>query len=133
MYSVIREIRFSYGHRLLNYEGKCRYLHGHNGRAEIEISSEALDEKGMVADFGEIKKRVQTWIDAEIDHRMILSRADPVVPSLKAAGEPLVLVDGNPTAETIARMIFDRARKEGLPVAKVRFWETDASCVTYSG
>ena len=28
MYRVTREIDFCYGHRLLNYAGKCRYLHG---------------------------------------------------------------------------------------------------------
>ena len=28
MYKVTREIHFCYGHRLLNYDGKCRHLHG---------------------------------------------------------------------------------------------------------
>ena len=43
MYRVTREIYFCYGHRLLNYEGKCRYLHGHNGRAVITLAAPALD------------------------------------------------------------------------------------------
>ena len=30
-YQVTKTIEFSYGHRLLNHNGKCRYLHGHNG------------------------------------------------------------------------------------------------------
>ncbi|MEM4248235.1 MAG: 6-carboxytetrahydropterin synthase, partial [Candidatus Nanoarchaeia archaeon] len=34
-YQVSREIEFSYGHRLLNYEGKCKHLHGHNGKALV--------------------------------------------------------------------------------------------------
>ncbi len=54
MYSVIREIHFSYGHRLLNYKGKCANLHGHNGRVQIEVSSEKLNSLGMVMDFYEI-------------------------------------------------------------------------------
>ena len=29
MFQVTRELRFCYGHRLLNYEGKCRHQHGH--------------------------------------------------------------------------------------------------------
>ena len=37
MFRVTREIFFCYGHRLLNYEGKCRHLHGHNGRAVITL------------------------------------------------------------------------------------------------
>ena len=39
MFRVTREINFCYGHRLLNYDGKCRYLHGHNGTAVIAIEA----------------------------------------------------------------------------------------------
>ena len=42
MYRVTREIDFCYGHRLLNYEGKCRHLHGHNGRAVITLQGPEL-------------------------------------------------------------------------------------------
>src|ERR671929_242125 len=36
MFRITRELHFCYGHRLLNYDGKCRHLHGHNGKAVIE-------------------------------------------------------------------------------------------------
>ena len=62
MFRVTREIDFCYGHRLLNYEGKCRYLHGHNGRAVIVLESRTLDSRGMVLDFSEIKQVVSRWI-----------------------------------------------------------------------
>ncbi len=133
MYAVIREMHFSYGHRLLDHSGKCRHAHGHNGKAEIELASEKLDERGMVVDFDEIKKRIQAWIDSDLDHRMILAKRDPLVAALKAQNEPVVELDGDPTSETIAKMIFDRAKSEKLPVVRVRFWETPSSCVTYSG
>ena len=55
MYSVTRELTFCYGHRLLNYDGKCRHLHGHNGRAVITLSAPALDGLGMVVDFSLLK------------------------------------------------------------------------------
>ena len=58
MYYVTRQIDFCYGHRLLNYEGKCRHLHGHNGRAVIKIASGELDDRGMVLDFSDIKSVV---------------------------------------------------------------------------
>ena len=54
MYHITREIDFCYGHRLLNYDGKCRFLHGHNGRAVIKIAAETLDERGMVFDFSDV-------------------------------------------------------------------------------
>src|SRR5512136_1776053 len=105
MYRVSREIDFCYGHRLLNYEGKCRYLHGHNGRAIITVESGRLDARGMVLDFSEIKRVVSRWVDDNLDHRMILSRDDPAVPLLRELGEPMYLIDANPTAENIARLI----------------------------
>jgi 6-pyruvoyltetrahydropterin/6-carboxytetrahydropterin synthase len=131
MYRVTREIDFCYGHRLLNYDGKCKYLHGHNGRAVIAIQSPQLDERGMVMDFSEIKRVVSTWIDEHLDHRMILHRNDPAVPLLKKLGEPMHLLDVNPTAENIARLIFDFATSQGFPVVETRLWETPRCFATY--
>ncbi len=132
MFKVTKEINFCYGHRLLNYDGKCRYLHGHNGKVEVELSAEKLDAKGMVRDFTEIKDILQTWIDKTLDHRMILNKKDPLLETLKKAGEPLYLTEENPTAENIAKLIFETARKEGLPVTSVTLWETPNSFATYS-
>ena len=132
MYRVTREIDFCYGHRLLNYEGKCRFLHGHNGRAVITIEGESLDERGMVLDFTDIKRSVSSWIDENLDHRMILHRKDPVVPMLEKLGEPMYLIDENPTAENIARLIFEQTRNEGVPIVEVRLWETPRCFATYA-
>jgi 6-pyruvoyltetrahydropterin/6-carboxytetrahydropterin synthase len=131
MFRVSREIDFCYGHRLLNYAGKCRYLHGHNGRAIISIESAALDERGMVMDFSEIKSVVSTWIDEQLDHRMLLHRSDPVVPILQQMGEPLFLMDENPTAENIARLIYDFTASRGFPIVESQLWETPRCYATY--
>ena len=40
-------------------------------------------------------------------------------------------LDVNPTAENIARLIFDRAAAHGLPVTEVTLWETESSFATY--
>ncbi len=133
MYKVTREIHFCYGHRLLNYAGKCKNLHGHNGKVEIDLFSEALDSLGMVRDFGDIKAIVQTWIDNELDHKMILSRRDPIIPLLDQFNQPYYLIDENPTAEAISKLIYDYAVSRGLPVTEVRIWETPNSCASYGG
>ena len=130
-YAVTRIVQFCYGHRLLHYAGKCRYLHGHNGRVEIELGSEALDRRGMVRDFEEIKQAIQGWIDRVLDHKMLLNRTDPVVPVLRKLGEPVFLMDANPTAEAIAELIFRYTASQGLPVTAVRMWETDRSVATF--
>src|SRR5215831_270058 len=132
MFRVTREIRFCYGHRLLNYSGKCRHLHGHNGRAVITIAAERLDPLGMVLDFSQIKHVVSTWIDETLDHRMLLHRDDPVLPFLRQQGEPVFVMDVNPTAENIARLIFEQTAGQGFPVAEVRLWETESCFASYT-
>src|SRR6266571_322320 len=107
MYRVSCEIHFCYGHRLLNYDGKCRHLHGHNGRAVITLAAPQLDALGMVMDFSRIKRVVSTWIDETLDHKMLLHQDDPVLPFLRQQGEPVYVMDVNPTAENIARLIYD--------------------------
>ena len=133
MYSVTRDIHFCYGHRLMNYQGKCQHPHGHNGKAQIELETPKLDARGMVVDFGDIKAALQTWIDTNLDHRMILRKDDPMVQFLKDTGEPFFLMDENPTAEAIAKVLYDQAKKCGLPVTEVRLWETEQSCAAYRG
>ena len=124
MFNVTRLIHFCYGHRLMDYEGKCRHPHGHNGKIEITMEGPKLDKRGMLMDFEDIKTTVQKWVDSELDHKMLLNKKDPLVPVLEKMGEPIILMDGNPTAENIARHIFEYARSKKLPVVNVRLWET---------
>ena len=132
MYRVSREIAFCYGHRLLNYDGKCQHLHGHNGRVIITLESPELDDRGMLVDFVEIKTKVQHWIDDNLDHNMLLRRDDPILPVLREHGERVFVMDENPTAENIARLIFDRTAETGLPVVEVVIWETEKCHAAYS-
>ena len=132
MYRVTREIRFCYGHRLLNHDGKCRHLHGHNGRAVITLEGAQLDPLGMVVDFGRIKEVVSAWIDETLDHTMLLHKDDPVLSFLRRQGEPVYVMDVNPTAENIARLIFDFTAAQGFPVVEVQLWETDQCFASYA-
>lgn len=131
-YSVTRLIHFCYGHRLLRYEGKCRDLHGHNGLIEITIKSKKLDSLGMVMDFEKIKSTVQRWVDTELDHKLILNEKDPIIAALRKFSQPIVTMKGNPTAEAIARHVFEYAKSRKLPVSSVRLWETRSSFADYS-
>jgi 6-pyruvoyltetrahydropterin/6-carboxytetrahydropterin synthase len=131
MYSVTKEIFFCYGHRLLKYEGACRHLHGHNARVEIELQREKLDSLGMVVDFGEIRSILKRWIDKTLDHTMLLAKGDPLIPILKEKKERFLQMEVNPTAEAIARFIFDHAKQQHLPVSRVTLWETESSYATY--
>ena len=133
MYSVIKEIHFSYGHRLVGHAGKCRHVHGHNGRVQIEVAAKKLDQLGMVVDFSEISRSIGKWIDENLDHVLILWDKDPLVPVLKERGEKILIVPENPTAEFLARWIYEEAVKIKLPISRVTLWETNDSCASYAG
>ena len=132
MYVVTKRIEFCYGHRLLDYDGICKHPHGHNAVAEIDVRTDQLDSRNMVADFSDIKRLVKGWIDRELDHKMILRQDDPLVAPLRQLGEPMFLLESNPTVERIARLIFDYAQSQGLPVVRVTVWETPTSYAEYA-
>ncbi len=96
MYLVTKRIEFCYGHRLLDYDGVCKHPHGHNAVAEIDVRTDQLDRRNMVADFSDIKRLVKGWIDRELDHKMILRHDDPLVGPLRELGEPMYLLESNP-------------------------------------
>lgn len=124
MFKVVKLLEFCYGHRLLDYEGKCAHPHGHNARVEVVFASESLDSRGMVIDFVDIKKEVHAFLNNELDHKMLLRSDDPLVKVLQEMKEPVFVMEANPTAENIAKLIFDFTRSKGLPVVSVRLWET---------
>jgi 6-pyruvoyltetrahydropterin/6-carboxytetrahydropterin synthase len=95
------------------------------------VRTDSLDARNMVADFSDIKRLMKGWIDRELDHRMILRHDDPLVAFLRSVGEPVYVLDSNPTVERIARLLFDVSREQRLPVSRVTVWETPSSWATY--
>lgn len=131
IYKLTKSFEFAYGHRLLNYDGKCRYLHGHNGVVEIDVESSKLDNRGMVIDFNEIRDLIRRWVEDNMDHKMILCTKDPMVDLLRKFNQPVYLMEDNPTAENIARHIYCQAKNQKLSVTEVRVWETSTSCAAF--
>ncbi len=131
MFSVSREFSFCYGHRLLGHPGKCCHPHGHNGRVVITLSMPELNASGMVVDFTDLKGTIGRWIDENLDHKMILAAGDPLVPLLRGLNEPVFMTGASPTAETLAKLLFDAADGLGIPVLRVEFWETPGCRAVY--
>ena len=131
MYTVTKTVSFAYGHRLLDYSGKCENLHGHNGRVEATLSARSLNGDKMVADFTALGAALKGWIDEHWDHKVILCARDPLAKTLKDRGQECFETSDNPTAEVLAELVFKEMKRRGMPVAEVRFWETDTSVASY--
>ena len=132
MYEIIKILEFSYGHRLLDHP-KCQNLHGHNGKAEIVLFADSLDQNGMVSDFSQVRTVVGGWINSHLDHQMLLSQNDPLLKVCRDYQMPVYVFDSPPTAEAIAKTLFDITKQNGFSVKEVRFWETSSSVGIYRG
>jgi 6-pyruvoyltetrahydropterin/6-carboxytetrahydropterin synthase len=120
MYKVKILKSFSSAHYLAQYKGSCEALHGHNWKVEVVVESEKLNDLGMVIDFRELKK-ITSLVLAELDH--------------KCLNDLEYFKVNNPSSEIIAQYIYEKINKQ-LPqncqLDKIRVWETDNSCATYS-
>ena len=111
MYHARVEAEFSAAHFLSHYRGKCENLHGHNYRVRLWVKGAELDEGGMLADFSLLKKVLKDSL-APLDHSNL---------------NDMGIFQNDPSAERIARFIFDKA-KEKLPEAGVNgalLWAVD--------
>lgn len=88
MYYITKRMEIAGCHSLsLPYPSKCTRLHGHNWIITIHCKSKELNAEGMVADFTEVKERIQS----QLDH----ANLNEILPF-------------NPTAENMARWICDQ-------------------------
>lgn len=124
MYTLRVEGAFEAAHRVVNYPGKCDRLHGHNWVVEATFQGTELDALGMLIDFKIAKKALAEVLD-EFDH-YYLNDLPP-------------FHDGvNPTAENLARIIFERlAMCEAVAASPAELtaltvWESPKSSVTYT-
>ena len=139
--SIMRQLTFCAGHRLLRHEGKCAFFHGHNYKVDVEVAPRAggavLDDVGRIVDFSVIKRRLLGWIDEHWDHAFILFAEDATALAAVRAAEPTkyFVLPWNPTAENMARYLLEVVAPEvlgDLPIVVTRIvvWETDTSCAT---
>lgn len=106
------------GHRLVDYPGKCSHLHGHSYKWTVALSAPTLDYQGMVTDFNNLKRLMETHI-GPLDHAFIFNREDPLVKGkgiadihnlLRATNGDnprLFLLNENPTAENLAELVYN--------------------------
>jgi 6-pyruvoyltetrahydropterin/6-carboxytetrahydropterin synthase len=122
MFEVSVDDTFAAAHNLRDYKGKCEHLHGHNYKVRVVVAGPELDAAGLLFDFVELKHAIQAVIRA-LDHKY-LNELPPF--------DRL-----NPSAENIARHIYEQASRQlkpaanGAAISGVTVWETETSAATY--
>ncbi len=121
MYRLTVSKRFAAAHRLVNYRGQCARLHGHTWTVEVSVGGNKLDSCGMLVDFRTLKELVGKIVE-ELDHSCLNDLP------------PFNRNDYNPTAENLARYIFDKLKPllpPDLIISEVRVWESPDVCASY--
>ena len=137
MYQIRIEFTFDSGHRLLNYDGKCAYPHGHTYRAEIFLGSNKLNRLGLVYDFTDLKERIKTWTDDNWDHAFLVNSQDQELIKGLNSTELVRLYkfqDENPSCEVMSRKLYETTTELcGVAPSKVRLWESANQFAEYHG
>ena len=106
--TVSQEFEFHAAHLLAWHPGKCKNLHGHSYRVQVDVQG-ALDERGIVIDFDALSEVMWREILEPLDHSLLNDHLD------------------NPTAERLGIYILRKADAFNLMLSEVRVWETSKS------
>ena len=103
---ITKEFKFETAHSLPGYDGLCKNIHGHSYELLVTVAGYPIEEKkhpkrGMVMDFGDLKKIVRKVIVEPFDHALVLRRdvSKSLITELKKNYEKVILLDYQPTSE----------------------------------
>ena len=118
MYRISKQFHFSAAHRLshLPPDHQCHRPHGHNYVVQVTLEADELDADGFVLDYGDLAP-VKQWIDERLDHRDL----NEVLPEL----------DGQTTAEKLARLLYERFKPSFPALVEVGVSETPKTWAIY--
>ncbi len=113
---ITKHFDFEAAHALHGYDGKCKNIHGHSYQLYVTIIGTPINDKnhpknGMVLDFGDLKKIVNTEIVDIFDHSIVLNKNSEHLELAKKIADyshRIVMVEYQPTSEL---MIQDFAKK----------------------
>jgi len=120
MYFLTIHTHFAAAHILINYQGDCENLHGHNWKVEVTVSARELDKAGLGVDFKVLKRETNRQLDL-LDHKYLND-----LPAFR---------EDSPSSENIARFLYEQLQavlNDGnVAVTKVTVWESDYACASY--
>ena len=113
---VRRWVETDTGHRVPNHKSKCRHMHGHRYRWEVELEGEVVIERGasdegMLMDFSDISRILDEYIHDVVDHAFVVYEGDEVArDALSMMGDEhrTLIVPFVPTAENLAKWAFEQ-------------------------
>lgn len=116
MYEIMVEGQFAAAHRLLNYDGICENIHGHNWKVQVYLTGDDLDQAGILVDFKHINQAL-TEVLSLLDHKDINGLEE--------------FKNISPSSELIAKFIYYKLKEDFSMLQKVSVWETDKARASF--
>ena len=120
MYKLTIRTSFAAAHNLINYQGDCENLHGHNWKVDVAVTANELDKAGLGIDFKVLKREAGVIIN-ELDHKYLNDN-----PAFR---------DLSPSSEHISRYLYqrlsERLNNDNIKVESVAVWESDNASACY--
>lgn len=139
MYHLTAEASFDSAHFLFGHQGKCSNLHGHRWRIIAKISGDTLqesgDKSGMLMDFSDFKRELHTLADS-LDHALLVERGTlrlSTMDALEGEGFEIITLPFRPTAENLAKYLYDCMKELFFPIHSMTVYETPDNCASYEG
>ena len=111
---------FAAAHCLINYQGDCENLHGHNWKVEVTVTAKDLDTAGLGIDFKLLKREANELLKT-LDHKY-LNDLEP-------------FREMSPSSENLARFIYrklsEKLNTDNIKVDMITVWESDFACASY--
>ena len=120
MYKLTIRTSFAAAHNLINYQGDCENLHGHNWKVDVAVTARELDKAGLGIDFKVLKREANVIIN-ELDHKYL--NENPAFQSI------------SPSSENISRYLYyrlsERLNNDNIKIESVAVWESDNASACY--
>ena len=116
MFELKAQMYFAAAHHLLNYNGECENMHGHNWLVEAFVTGDTLNESKILVDYKVLKKELKSVLDL-LDH--------------KDLNELPYFKDISPSSEIISQFVYKKLKEKISIVSKISVWETSTSCCSY--
>ena len=139
MFKIAKEFSFDMAHMLDGHDGKCKNLHGHTYKLQVEVSGKLVAEgakRGMVMDYSDLKTIVKREILDPMDHAYIYDlnseKESKIARLLIELDSKVYGIPSRSTAEEMTKYMFEKLTQVGLPVNLIRLWETPTSYCEYT-
>jgi len=120
MYNLTIRTSFAAAHNLINYQGDCENLHGHNWKVDVSVTARDLDQAGLGIDFKVLKREAGVIIN-ELDHKYLNDN-----PAFQTV---------SPSSEHISRYLYqrisERINNDNIKVTSITVWESENASACY--